>query len=165
VYQAFATASFMSIWYWVLHGVVWTLACYRTLGVPQDMLVRARRRPEIAARVDTLARLASARAVGIYRTVGVPLAAAGGFVLAMLFAIGFGEGVELAQAGFLLMFPLAVIVYSKLRLALAVRERKIDGAALVLALARRRMWHQFVAVFAVLAAAAAAFARYPLPPQ
>lgn len=165
MYQAFATASFMSIWYWVLHGVVWTLACYRTLGVPQDMLVRARRAPEIAARVDTLAQLASARAVGIYRTLGVPLAAGGGFVLAILFAIGFGEGIELAQAGFLLIFPFAVIAYSKLRLALAVRQRKMGGAALVLALARRRMWHQLVAVFAVLAAAATAFSRYPLLPH
>jgi hypothetical protein len=164
VFQAFATASFMSIWYWVLHVVVWTLACYRTLGVPQDMLVRARRAPEVAERVDALAGLASARVVGIYRTLGVPLAAAAGFVLAALAGIGFGQGIELAQASFFLIFPMIVILYSKLRLAIAVRRRGIGGPALVLALARRRVWHQLVAVLAMLAAAAAAFARYPLFP-
>ena len=38
-----ASASFDSVWYWALHVVVWTLVCYRTLGVPHDMLIRARR--------------------------------------------------------------------------------------------------------------------------
>ncbi len=66
MFEIFAAASFLSIWYWVLHVVVWTLACYRTLGVPHDMLLRARRLPEIAERVDLLARLAAARIGGIY---------------------------------------------------------------------------------------------------
>ena len=48
--------------------------------------------------------------------------------------------------------PLAVILYSKLRLALAIRRRGIAGPELVLALARRRMWHQFVGILAMLAA-------------
>ena len=59
----------------MLHVVVWTLACYRTLGVPHDMLLRARRQPEVAARVDELAHLACARVGGIYDALGVPLAA------------------------------------------------------------------------------------------
>ena len=72
----------------------------------------------------------------------------------------------MAQAAFLLMLPFAVISYSKLRLALAVRRRGIAGPALVLALARRRLVHQFVAIVAMLAAAALAVALHPerLPP-
>ena len=88
VFEIFAAASFVSVWYWVLHVVVWTLACYRTLGVPHDMLLRARRLPEIAGRVDLLAGLAAARIGGIHDRLGVPLAAGAGFLLAAVFGAG-----------------------------------------------------------------------------
>ena len=71
---------------------------------------------------------------------------AAGFALAGLAALGFSTGIEAAQAGFVLLMPLVVVGYSKLRLALAVRRRGITGTELVLALARRRVWHQFIAV-------------------
>ena len=137
MFQFFAAASFQSLWYWVLHVTVWTLACYRTLGVPHDMLIRARRRPDVAARVDQLAHLACERVGGIYDALGVPLAALAGFVLAAVFALGFLSGIETAQAAFAILLPLAVIVYSKLRLALAVRRKKMAGPDLLLALARQ----------------------------
>jgi hypothetical protein len=166
LFEIFAAASLQSIWYWVLHIVVWTLACYRTLGVPHDMLLRARRLPEVEARVDVLARLAAERVGGIHDRAGGPLAAVAGFTLAGLAAIGFLSGIEVAQAAFLLLMPLAVIVYSKLKLALAIRRRGMAGPALVLALARRRTWHQFVGILAMLAAAALAIGGHPdrLPP-
>ncbi len=160
MFQTFAAASFQSIWYWVLHVVIWTLACYRTLGVPHDMLLRARRLPEIADRVDTLAALTSLRIGGIHDTLGVPIAAGLGFVLAGLFALGFWTGIEAAQAGFALMLPLVIINYSKLRLALAVRRQEMAGPKLVLALARRRVWHQLIAILGMLGAAAVALALH-----
>jgi hypothetical protein len=161
LFEIFAAASFHSIWYWVLHVVVWTMACYRTLGVPQDMLLRARRFPEIAGRVDLLAQLAAARVGGIYDLLGVPIAAVTGFVLAGCFALGFLSRIEVAQAAFFVVMPLAVISFSKLRLALAVRRRGVRGPELVLALARRRLWHQFIAILAMLAAAGAGIAMHP----
>jgi hypothetical protein len=164
LFQTFAAASFQSIWYWVLHVVVWTLACYRTLGVPHDMLLRARRVPEAAAKVDILARLSSERIGGIHDRYGVPIAAAAGFALAGLAALGFSTGIEAAQAGFALLMPFIVVSYSKLRLALAIRRRGIAGTELVLALARRRVWHQFIAVMAMLAAAAVSLALHPRIP-
>ena len=60
--------------------------------------------------------------------------------------------------------PFIVVSYSKLRLALAVRRRGIAGTELVLALARRRVWHQFIAVMAMLAAAAVSLALHPRIP-
>jgi hypothetical protein len=165
VFQTFAAASFQSIWYWVLHVVVWTLACYRTLGVPHDLLLRARRVPEVSARVDTLAQLTSERVGGIYDALGVPIAAGLGFLLAGLFALGFGTGIETAQAAFAIVLPLVVINYSKLRLALAVRRHGIAGPRLVLALARRRVWHQLIAVVAILGAAGVALSLHPRIPM
>lgn len=165
MFQTFAAASFQSIWYWVLHVVVWTLACYRTLGVPHDMLVRARRNPEIAAKVDMLARLSSERIGGIQDAFGVPIAAAIGFLLAGFAALGFSTGIEAAQAAFALLLPFVIVSYSKLRLAMAVRRRGIEGTELVLALARRRVWHQFIAIFAMLAAAAVSLMLHPPIPR
>jgi hypothetical protein len=164
LFQFFAAASFQSLWYWVLHVVVWTLACYRTLGVPHDMLIRARRDPEAAERVDVLARLACERIGGIYDVLGVPLAALAGFLVAGVFALGFLSGVETAQAAFAIMLPFAVITYSKLRLALAVRRKRMAGPELVLALARRRIWHQFFSVVAMLSAAGLAMTLHPRIP-
>jgi len=164
--DTFAAASFQSVWYWALHLVVWTLACYRTLGVPLDMLHRARTAPAIAGRVDLLAQLSAARIGGVHDLLGVPLAALAGFVLATLFVVGFGLGIETMQAALLILLPLAVIGYSKLRLALAVRRRGLAGTELVLALARRRVWHQFIAILAMFLAVALAVVRHAprLPP-
>jgi hypothetical protein len=165
VVQSFAAAGFQSIWYWVLHVVVWTLACYRTLGVPHDMLLRARRVPEIAARVDVLAQLTAERIAGIHDSAGVAIAAGAGFVLAALAALGFLTGLEVAQAAFVLLLPLAAIGYSKMRLALYLRRSRVVGPRLVLLLVRRRFWHQLIAVLAMLGALAVAWSLHPpMPP-
>ena len=153
MFQVFGTASFHSIWYWVLTITVWSLVCHRTLGVPHDMVLRARRAPDAAERVDLLARIAADRLGAIYDSAGTPIAAAGGFLLAALAALGFLSGIEIAQAVFLLLFPLAVVAYSTLRLALAVRRRGIRGADLRRSLRLRRLWHQVIAVLATLTAA------------
>jgi hypothetical protein len=163
VIQIVAEAGFQSIWYWVLHVVVWTTACYRTLDVPHDMLLRARRSPEIAERVDLLARLSAERIGGLHDAAGVPLAALGGFLLATTAALGLVNRLEVAQAALALLLPLALIVYSKLRLALYVRGHRVRGARLVVVLARRRFGHQMIAILAMLAATAAALThRSPL---
>lgn len=158
-----ASAGFDSLWYWVLHVVVWTLACYRTLGVPHDMLLRARRDPTVAERVELLAGLSAERIAGIHDVAGVPLAAAAGFVLATLAALGFLTGLEGAQAAFMLLAPLAAIIYSKLRLALFLRGRA-RPPWLVVMLSRRRFWHQTIAVAAMLATAALAWSLHPPRP-
>lgn len=165
VFHGLAAAGFDSPWYWVLHVVVWTVACYRTLGVTHDMLLRARRLPEIAARVEVLAGMAAERAGGIHDAAGPLIAAVAGFGLAGLFVLGFGNGVEAAQAAFLLLMPLGVIAASRQALALRVR-RGMGRAELVRALGWRRVLHQGIAVLAMLAAAVVAFILHPprLPP-
>ena len=85
-------------------------------------------------------------------------------MLAALAALGFLSGLEGAQAGLLLLLPLAAIVYSKLRLALCLRGRRVTRPGLVLMLMRRRFWHQTIAVVAMLAAAAVAWSLHPPRP-
>jgi hypothetical protein len=162
VVDAFGISSFQSIWYWALSVIAWTIVTHRTLGVPYDMLLRARRVTAVSERVDQLAHIHAGRIAGLYDSIGPGVALAGGFGLAVLYGIGFLEGVELAQAAFMLVFPLSAVAYSTLGLALAVRAHDFRGQALVRVLARRRFWHQVVAVVGMLGALGTAAARHPL---
>lgn len=161
MFALFRFDSFFSVWYWALTVVVWTLVCQRTLGVPHDMLVRARRLPEVAARVDLLARIGAERVAGLAETLGAPLAALAGFGLAVLGALGFWEGVEAAKAAFLLLFPLSIVAVGALELARRVRAGELAGEALRRSLARRRAMNQTIAVIAILTAAVSALGHPP----
>lgn len=160
VYQLLAAADFQSPWYWVLHVVVWAVACARTMGVPYDMVVRARRIPEVAARVDLLAALAAARIAGAADAAGPALAATTGFVLAGIGGLGFWTGIEAAQAVFFLLAPLAAVGCSQVSLAFRIRGG-LAGPALVAALDWRRVFHQAIAFFGMGAAVAVASVLHP----
>lgn len=161
MYQFLAAADFQSPWYWVLHVVVWAVACARTMGVPYDMVVRARRIPEVAARVDLLAGLAAARIAGAADAAGPAIAAVTGFVLAGIGGLGFWTGIEAAQAVFFLLAPLAAIGCSQVRLATRIRGGDLAGPALVAALDWRRVFHQAIAFFGMGAAVAVASVLHP----
>ncbi|PZQ49225.1 MAG: component of SufBCD complex [Rhodovulum sulfidophilum] len=149
----FNTLSFLSIWYWAFTVLVWTLVTHRVLGVPHDMLLRAARLPEVAARVDTLAHIAADRARGLAESAGVALAALAGFCLAMLAVLGFVFGVELARALVPLAFPLALVAALTARLAARVRAEGLRGEPLRRLLSRHRARNQGVAILAMFAAA------------
>lgn len=157
----FRYESFFSIWYWALTVLVWTLVCQRTLGVPHDMVLRASRLPDVAERVDQLARIGAERQTGIAEAIGAPLAAAAGFGLAALAVIGFWNGVEPAKAVFLLAFPLALVWAGGIRLARQVRRAGLRGEPLRARLTRRRALNQLIAIAAILAAAATALQHPP----
>ena len=152
--------SFLSGWYWLTWLGLWGWVFLRTLGVPNDMVLRARRLPEVAGRVDDLARIASLRIGGVYDQAGVPLAALAGFGLATLFVAGFGSGLEAAKAAFLIAFPVSAVGYSTLRLALAVRRKGQRGADLRRALLKRWVWHALIAWTGLAAAVSAALVEH-----
>lgn len=153
----FAPASFLSVWYWVLSAVVWSVVCNHILGVPYDMLWRARRVPRVAEQAIELAQMTAERVRLFQDRAGSAAAAIGGFVLAVLFTFGFLLRVEPAQAAFCLLFPLAIVAYSTMRLAQGMNMQCFDNDALLLILARRRMWHQFIAVVAIFFSVGSAF--------
>lgn len=159
--SVFSFVSFFSVWYWVLSVVVWTLVCQRTLGVPHDMALRAARLPEVAARVDLLARIGAERTAGIGEAIGAAGAAAAGFALAGLATLAYLYRVEAAEAAFLLVFPLAIVWAGLLRLARQVRAKGLAGEALLLRLSRRRMINQAIAMAAMFSAAVAALGHPP----
>ncbi|TPE53826.1 hypothetical protein [Amaricoccus solimangrovi] len=158
----FDTASFLSVWYWALTVLVWTLVTWRVLGVPHDMLLRAARLPEVSARVDTLAHIAAERIEGVAGAAGIALATLAGFCLAVLAVLGFLFQVELARALTPLALPLCLIGATTARLAIRVRAADLRGEPLRRLLSRHRAWNQTVAVLAMFAAALLAALQQPV---
>lgn len=161
MFQLYGTASLVSFWYWVLCILVWSHVCNRTLGVPHDMVRRAARAPDVAERVDLLALITSERIGSVFDGVGVFVAALVGFALALLVFVGFGIGVEVAKAAFLLLFPLTIVAYSNLRLALAVRRNRLNGPGLRRSLTLRRFWHTVIGAAALMFTASIAILEHP----
>jgi hypothetical protein len=87
--------SFSNLWFWIALAVVWSTASHWVMGVPWDMVQRARRRGgPVLADVETLARINARRVLHIVEVGGVWASALLGFVLSMLAVLGFGFGIE-----------------------------------------------------------------------
>lgn len=145
------TRSFSSLWYWLAVIAVWTEAGRRVLGVPGDVVQRARRDPggeDGLVLLDWL--LLNLPRWRIGHSEGVWLLGLGAFLLTSLAVLGFGFGLEMAQALSLLLLPQGMLLISRIRLAGqlapligAAQDRRIPAAdavakALRLIVAHRR---------------------------
>nr|WP_279577978.1 hypothetical protein [Paracoccus versutus] len=118
--------SFGSIWFWVILTLAWTMAGRRILGVPSDVISGAvgaepgpRDDPAALVLLDWLS-LTLPR-WRIDRRKGAILLGLGSFLLTTLAILGFGYGLEMAQALVLLVLPFALLFGLELRLARRLR--------------------------------------------
>ncbi|MDO5633021.1 MAG: hypothetical protein Q4G22_14475 [Paracoccus sp. (in: a-proteobacteria)] len=110
--------SFASIWFWLVLVTAWTVSGRAVLGVPLDVLTRARREPDGPAGMLLLDWLSlTLPRWQIAPRDGVWLLGAGCFGLTVLAVLGFGYGREMAQALSLLLVPFALLLLMRLRLA------------------------------------------------
>ncbi|HBN30887.1 MAG TPA: component of SufBCD complex, partial [Rhodobacteraceae bacterium] len=111
IFELIDTRSFTSIWYWIVVAVTWSSTSHYTLGVPFDMVTRARKTEEGAAQDDLehLVMINCNRMLHILDVSGVWLVGIGFFVLTVLGLFGFFYKIQLAQAVFLLLAPLSVV--------------------------------------------------------
>lgn len=158
--------SFSSLWYWVTLTLMWSGATHWVLGVPYDMVPRARRQGGRAMQeLETLVRIAVARRLSLGRAFGLWLVGLACFVLAGLFTAGFVYGVEVAQAAFLLLFPLAVIWLLSLNTAAIIEAGGLSEDALCRQISRHRLHVQILgAVFIFLTAMWGMFQNFAMGP-
>lgn len=146
--------SFSNLWYWIALAVTWSSASHWVLGVPYDMVLRARRRGGAAAE-DLLAitRVNTARMTMIAREAGVGLAVVASFMLTSLGLLGFWYRVEFAQAVFLILCPLTLVGLLSLRAAHrlepALQLGALDPEAVARALLRHRFNVQLIGMLAI----------------
>ena len=126
--------SFSNLWFWIVLAVLWSSTSYWVLGVPFEMIQQARREGgKVQQDVEDLVRINTSRLLMMVErsgVIGVALLSFWGTGLALL---AFYYDVEFAQALFLLLAPLTVVVWQSVRAsrriaAEGLRGRRTTGA-------------------------------------
>ena len=135
-------------------GLVWSMTCHRTLGVPFDALVSAHQKGGQEARdAAEMAHIYVRRVLPMFKRSGTFILTFVCFLLTILATFGFYYRYELAQAMFVLLFPLTIVNGFGIRLAYRIESEGITGEALRSALTRRRFWNQVIGLVSIFAAA------------
>lgn len=150
VFEVIDMRSFSNLWFWIALAVLWSSASHWVMGVPWDMVGRARRAGgQTAADLDTLAQIYARRILFIARVAGLWLTGLAGFMLTGLALLGFWYRVEFAQALLLLTAPMTVVGLLSLRTARIIEAQGEAGPALWRRLARHRIAVQAVGVVSI----------------
>ncbi len=157
------TTSFLSVWYWIITAVAWSMTAHWTLGVPYDALRQAEKHGgEFAEHCDLQAHINARRLIYYFDRGGPYFIAFVGFMLALIGGWGFYQGYELAQAIFVLAAPLLLTSVFSVKLAYRIKNEVLEGEALRKALRMRRIWNQTIGTIAIIFAAAATVYHFVL---
>lgn len=133
--------SFTNIWYWMVLAVFWSTLSHYVIGVPFDMIARARRSgEETMVDLTRLVDINVRRLLYIARVSGLLLMGFWAFVLSGLLLLAFWYGIELAQAISFLAVPVTFIGFMTLRTARIIEAEKPEGQDLIRRLLRHRFW-------------------------
>ena len=142
--------SFSNLWFWIGLAIVWSSASHWVLGVPNDIIQRARRYgAEAESDLEDLLRINCNRLVHFSNILGLWLFGFVCFVLTGLGIMGFYYWVEFAQAVFLLAFPTALVGMLNVSTARIYQMEQSTGDALYKLLNRHRMYTQFIGMIAI----------------
>lgn len=142
--------SFSNLWYWIGLAVIWSTASHWVLGVPFDMVLRARRHGgQASIDLEDLVRINCNRLLYIGRMSGLWLLAFSCAVISALAVLGFWYGVEFAQALFLFVFPLSIVGLLSMSTARLITDEGASGELLHKRLGRHRLYTQIIGMFSV----------------
>lgn len=142
--------SFSNLWYWLALAVTWSTASHWILGVPFDMVLRARRQGgEAMADLEDMVRININRMLFIAHEAGLALLALASCILTTIGILGFFYAVEFCQAVFLIAFPLAIVWLLSLRTATRIRDQGVQGEDLCRRLNRHRVAVQAIGMVAI----------------
>ncbi len=142
--------SFSNLWFWIVLAVVWSTASHWVLGVPYDMVLRARRHGgEAQVDLEDMVRINTNRLLFIAQMSGLWILGFACFGLTMLVLLGFVYGMEFAQAVFLLAFPLSLIGVLSLSTARLIQSEGATGERLRKRLTRHRLYTQIIGMVSI----------------
>jgi len=150
VFEVIDMRSFSNLWYWIGLAVIWSTTSHWVLGVPYDMVTRARRNGGQAEQdLQDMVRINCNRFVFIGHLAGVWLLAFDSMIIAVLATLGFWYGVEFAQALFLFVFPLSVVGLISFAAARRISADMPRGELLHRRLTRHRILIQVIGMLSV----------------
>ena len=150
VFELIDMRSFSNLWYWIALGVLWSTASHWVLGVPFDMISRAKRLEGTAlADLEVMVRINCERLLYISRTTGLWLVAVACFVLTALVTLGFIYDVEFAQALVFILAPMLMLGGLSVRTAAMIEAGENQGPALFRRLGRHRLSTQVLGMLSI----------------
>lgn len=150
VFEVIDMRSFSNLWFWIVLAVLWSSTSHWVLGVPFDMVGRAKRAGGQAERdLEDLVRINTNRLLFIVEESGLWLAAILSAILTGAAVLGFVYEIELAQAIFLLGFPMTGVGLLSVFTARRIRNGEATGEALWRRLRLHRMVTQFIGVVSI----------------
>lgn len=142
--------SFSNLWYWIALAALWSSVSHWVLGVPHDMIQRARREGgQAQADVEDLVRININRLLYMVDSGALILVAIAAFWLSTLLVLGFWYDVEFAQAVVLLFAPMMLVVWVSVRASRRIVAEAATGEALFRRLTIHRRVVQVIGMLAI----------------
>ncbi|MGB3316258.1 MAG: component of SufBCD complex [Albidovulum sp.] len=142
--------SFSNLWYWIALAVTWSTASHWVLGVPYDMVLRARRSGgQAETDLEDMVRINVNRILYITREAGLILITFFAFVLTTLVMLGFVYRNEFSQALILIAAPLSVVALMSVATALRIEATGERGEALRRRLSVHRVGVQIIGMISI----------------
>lgn len=142
--------SFSNLWYWIALAVLWSTASHWVLGIPFDMVQRAKQDGEQAEiDLEQLVRINCNRLLYIGNVSGLLMLAFGCAAITALTILGFWYSVEFAQALFFFVFPMSLIGLLSMSTARLITSESSQGVLLQKRLSRHRLYTQIIGMFSV----------------
>ncbi|VAV90227.1 hypothetical protein MNBD_ALPHA07-622 [hydrothermal vent metagenome] len=151
IFELIDMRSFSSLWYWIALAVMWSSTSHWVLGVPWDMVTRARRYedPGNIRDLEEILRINCNRIEFIIRKFGPVLAGMLFFILTILLMLGFVYGNEFSQAVFLMVMPMSLVLLLSIKVAKTIKQQQLRGAALYKKLYIHRLILQMLGTFSI----------------
>ncbi|WP_425100602.1 component of SufBCD complex [Tropicibacter sp. S64] len=150
VFEVIDMRSFSNLWFWIVLAVTWSSASHWVLGVPFDMVARARRQGGQAEQdLEDLVRINTNRLIFIADEAGLWITAIGSALLTGLAVLGIGYDIEIAQAIFLLAFPMTLVGLLSLHSSRKIQAGEGEGEALWRRLRIHRTITQFIGMASI----------------
>jgi hypothetical protein len=142
--------SFSNLWFWIALAVVWSTASHWVLGVPFDMIARAKKvGGQSAIDLEDLTRVNVNRLLYIGRVSGLWILGFACFLLSGLAMLGFVYGVEFAQAVFCLGLPMSLVGLLSLSTARLIESEGFEVERISKRLTRHRLYTQMIGTLAI----------------
>ncbi|SLN11245.1 component of SufBCD complex [Ruegeria meonggei] len=151
IFEIIDMRSFSNLWYWIGLAVLWSSASHWAMGVPYDLVSRARRVGGQAEQdLLDIVRINGNRLLYIVDVSGLAILALSCFFFTGLATLGFFYGVEFAQAVFLLLFPVCFVMLINISAARKLRRTDPGLEIVTKTLNRCRIYTQIIGMISIL---------------
>ncbi len=142
--------SFSNLWFWTVLAVVWSSASHWVLGVPYDVLLRARRQGgQALIDLEDIVRVNVNRILYITRESGIWLLGFVSFVLSGLLVLALWYRIEFAQAVSLIAVPMTFVGLMTIFTARKIEAEGLAAETLFRRLTSHRFWTQVIGMVSI----------------